>query len=100
MLLIGLTGSLPTPERMLGWTAGLVWLSAMCFWNYARCRRLHCAFTGPFFALMVPVTLAAGTGVWSLGSQTWGVLGDVIGIGGVALCVVPELIWGRYRRRA
>jgi hypothetical protein len=96
ILLITLTGPLGGWGRTLGWTTGLLWLSAMCFWNYARCRRVHCVFTGPFFLAMAGATLLAGFGVWSLGSQTWSVLGDAIALGGVLLCCGPELIWGRY----
>ncbi|HWD67361.1 MAG TPA: hypothetical protein VG227_05305 [Caulobacteraceae bacterium] len=96
VLLILLTGPLGGWARTLGWTAGLLWLAGLCVWNYARCRRVHCAFTGPFFLVMAGATLTAGAGLWSIGPQTWSVLGDAIAIGGFALCFGPELIWGRY----
>lgn len=96
VVLILATGPLGGWARTAGWTAGLLWLSGMCFWNYARCRRLHCAFTGPFFLAMAVVTVLVGAGVVSIGPATWNVLGDAIFIGGAALCFVPEMIWGRY----
>jgi hypothetical protein len=100
VLLIALTSPLGRLLHTIGWTAGLLWLAAMCVWNGARCRRVHCYFTGPFFFAMAVVTLLVGFGVFSLGENTWGLLGNVILIGGIVLCCGPELIWGRYWRVA
>jgi hypothetical protein len=94
--LIGLTGPLSLYARTLGWTAGLLWLAAFCLWNVARCHRTHCMFTGPFFLLMAVTTVLVGLGVVSFGRETWQILGDVILIGGVGLCFLPEFLWGRY----
>jgi len=82
----------------IGWTAGLLWLAAICLWNSARCRRVHCIFTGPFFLAMAVVTLLVGFRVFSLGDSAWKLLGDTILIGGIVLCFGSELIWGRYWR--
>ncbi len=100
VLLIALTSPLGRWGHTIGWTAGLLWLAAMCLWNSARCRRVHCIFTGPFFLAMAIVTLLVGFRVFSLGVNTWGVLGNTILIGGVVLCFGSELIWGRYWRGA
>ena len=95
--LIGLTGPLGGWPRAAGWTIGLLWLSAMCFWNYARCRRLHCIFTGPFFLAMAVTALLAGAGLMPFHPFGWSLLGDAICVGGAVLCFGPELIWGRYQ---
>ncbi len=100
VLLLALTGQLGWWGRTIGWTAGLTWLAAMCVWNSTRCRRVHCAFTGPFFLAMAVVTLLVGFRIISLGESTWNRLGDTILIGAVVLCFGPELIWGRYWRGA
>jgi hypothetical protein len=94
--LIALTGPLGGWSRTAGWTAGLLWLAGMCFWNYARCRRLHCIVTGPFFLAMAAAVLVAGSGLVPFGPVQWSALGGAIGLGAVILCCVPELIWGRY----
>jgi hypothetical protein len=96
VLLIVLTGNLGGWARTIGWTAGLVWLATFCLWNAARCRRVHCIFTGPFFLMMAAATILAGSGVVSLGRDTWNVLGALVLIGGLSLSIVPELVWGRY----
>jgi hypothetical protein len=99
-LLIALTSSLGGWSRTIGMTAGLVWLSAFCFWNGARCGRVHCVFTGPFFLAMAAATLLVGLGVASLGRDIWNVLSATILIGGAMLCCIPEIILGRRYWRA
>ena len=96
ILLIILTGPIGGLARAVGWTAGLLWLAAMCFWNFARSRRLHCAFTGPFFLLMAALTALAGLGAVPFGAEAWSILGDAIALGGALFYYGPELIWGRY----
>lgn len=83
-------------SQTVGWTVGLLWLAGFCLLNFARCGRVHCLFTGPFFLAMAVVSILAGLGVFSLGKNTWGVLGDVILFGGLALWFGPEMLWGRY----
>jgi hypothetical protein len=100
VLLLVLTARLGWWEHTIGWTAGLSWLAIMCLWNGARCQRVHCMFTGPFFLAMAVVTLLVGFRVFSLGNSTWGLLGDTILVGGTVLCFGPELIWGHYWRGA
>ena len=85
VLLLMLTGKLGWWEHTIGWTVGLTWLAIMCLWNSARCQRVHCIFTGPFFLAMAVVTLLVGFRVFSLGNSTWGLLGDTTLIGGIVL---------------
>ena len=47
---------------------------------------------------MAVVTLMVGFRVFSLGANTWNLLGSMILIGGIVLCFGPEVIWGRYWR--
>lgn len=98
IILIVATGNLGLVARTIGWTAGLLWLAALCLWNVVRCHRVHCAFTGPFFLLMAVATLLVGSGILSLGPGTWKILGDFIAIGGLSLWLLPELYFGRYWR--
>ncbi len=96
ILLLALSGGLSERERTIAWTAGLLWLAVMCFWNSARCRRVHCMFTGPFFLIMAVITTLVGFKVISLGERPWNLLSATILIGGIVLCFGPELLWGRY----
>ncbi|HEY6300112.1 MAG TPA: hypothetical protein VIW95_10775 [Candidatus Binatus sp.] len=96
VLLLILTGGFGWRERTVAWTAGLIWLAVMCFWNSARCQRVHCMFTGPFFLIMAVITSLVGFRVISLGARPWNLLSAAILIGGVVLCFGPELLWGRY----
>jgi hypothetical protein len=95
-LLIAIAGNFGWWGRTAATTAGLVWLGAMCVWNAARCRRLHCIITGPFFLLMAAIVMLVGFRVVSFGTGTWNIVDGVMVVGGVGLCCVPELIWGRY----
>lgn len=59
---------------------------------------MHCYFTGPFFLLMAVVSFLHGAQVLPLGPHGWLYVGGVLLLGGVLLFVVPEWVWGRYRR--
>jgi hypothetical protein len=96
VLLFALSGAFGWWGHTIAWTAGLTWLAVMCFWNSARCGRVHCMFTGPFFLIMAIVTLLVGFRVISLGNNPWNLLGAAILIGAVVFCYGPERIWGRY----
>jgi hypothetical protein len=96
ILLIALTAHVPGWIRPVAWTDGLLWMAGLCLWNLTRCGRVHCIFTGPFFFAMAVVTTLAGAGILSFGAEAWNVLGFAILAGGIALCCVPEMIWGRY----
>ena len=99
LLVIVLTAPIGGWPRTLGWTAGFLWLAAFCFWNFARCRRVHCLFTGPFFLVMAGATMLVGFGVLPSGPGAWNTLSGVTLIGGLVLYFVPEWLFGRYWRR-
>ena len=82
----------------LGWTLSLSVMGLACLVNARGCRRTHCYFTGPFFLLVAVVSLLHGLEVLSLGPHGWRFLGAALVVGGILLYVVPEHIWGRYRR--
>jgi len=84
--------------RTVVWTAGLGIMGAACIANAARCGRLHCYITGPFFLVMSVVTLLYGLGVVRLGGNGWSLIGATILIGAIALCCLPELFFGKYRK--
>jgi hypothetical protein len=85
--------------RTIVWTAALVLLGTACSINAARCGRIHCYLTGPFFLVMAAVTLLYGVGVLPLGGHGWNVIGLTILIGAIVLCCLPEIIFGKYRVR-
>jgi hypothetical protein len=96
ILLIVFTANLAGMIRPAAWTAGLLWMAGLCLWNLRRCGWVHCMFTGPFFLAMAVVAALAGAGIFSFGAEAWTVLGFAILAGGIALCCVPEMIFGRY----
>ena len=98
ILLMILTGPLGGWARALGWTVGLVWLASLCLLNFARCRRVHCAFTGPFFLSLAVIAALAGAKVLAFGNNAWNLLGLIALVGGAALTYAPEMSWGRYWR--
>ncbi len=83
VLVLIVTANLGWWEHVIGWTAGLLWLAAICLWNAARCRRVHCLFTGPFFLAMAVVTLLVGFRIIWLGNRTWNMLSAAVLIGGI-----------------
>lgn len=84
-------GALPISSlwRTVIWTAALVVMGAACTVNAARCGRVHCYLTGPFFLLMAVATLLYG----------WSLLGLITLVGAVVLCCLPEMLFGKYRPR-
>jgi hypothetical protein len=83
--------------RTIVWTAALVLLGTACSINAARCGRIHCYLTGPFFLVMAAVTLLYGVGVLPLGGHGWNVIGLTILIGAIVLGCLPEIFFGKYR---
>jgi hypothetical protein len=73
-------------------------MGVACLLNALRCGRIHCLFTGPFFIIGAICSLGYGLGLLPLGPSGWKWIGDVTIIGAIALCCVPELVFGRYRR--
>ena len=81
-----------------GWTGSLLVMGTACLVNARGCGRMHCYFTGPFFLIMAAVSLLYGLQVLPFGARGWTYIGAVLLVGSVALCVLPERLWGRYRR--
>jgi hypothetical protein len=85
-----------------GWRTG-IWTSALgimgvaCIANAARCGRVHCYLTGPFFFAIALVTLLYGLGILPLGRQGWNLIALTVLVGAVLLCCLPEFLWGRYK---
>ena len=84
--------------KIILWTTSLGFMGVMCLLNTFRCGRTHCLFTGPFFILGAIVSLGYGLGLLPLGPSGWKWVGAVTIIGAIALCCIPELVLGRYRR--
>ena len=76
---------------------GLVWLASLCLLNFARCHRVHCVFTGPYFLVLAMVSALAGFNVLPFGGDAWNLLGLAVLVGGVGL-TYAEMIWGHYWR--
>ena len=78
------------------WPVSLGWMGVSCLVNAARCRRLHCFLTGPFFLVLAVLSLLHGLDVLYLGNNGWEVLGILTMVGGAFLWYVPELLFGKY----
>ena len=83
--------------RTVVWTGSLTIMGTACTINAARCGRVHCYVTGPFFLVMAVVTLLYGIGILPLGGHGWNLISLTILVGAVALCCLPEVIFGKYR---
>lgn len=92
------SSSLGSHWRTVVWSASLTVMGAACVANAARCGRVHCYLTGPFFLLMALASLLFGLGLLPLGRSGWNLIGLTILIGGIALCCLPELFLGKYRQ--
>lgn len=84
--------------RTVVWTGSLSIMGTACTINAARCGRIHCYLTGPFFLAMALVTLFYGIGAIPLGNNGWNRIGLTILVGAVGLCCLPEFIFGKYRK--
>ena len=82
----------------ISWTLSLIVMGVACIANARGCRRVHCYFTGPFFLVMAVLSLLYGLQFVPLGPHGWSHIGTVLLVGSVLFCLVPEWIWGRYRR--
>ena len=85
--------------RTIIWPVALVTMGTACIANALRCGRVHCYLTGPFFLVMAFVTLFYGLGVLPLGGKGWDLIALTILVGGTALCCLPEMFFGKYRKR-
>lgn len=82
------------------WTAALATMGTACTINAARCGRVHCYLTGPFFFAMALLTLLYGLGALPLGRNGWSLISLILVGGAIFLCCLPEWLFGKYRNRA
>src|SRR5262245_43688092 len=85
--------------RTVLWTTSFAVMGEACLLNAARCGRVHCRCTAPFFVLAAITCLTYSLGLLPLGPSRWKWIGAGTVIGGLVLCCIPELFLGRYRRR-
>lgn len=91
---------LPARDLLFVWPPILALMGIACLLNARRCGRVHCYATGPFLLILAALALLYGIGALPLGPHGWSILSDVLIVGAVILCCVPELLFGRYRRTA
>lgn len=84
--------------RTVIWVIALSTMGIGCIANALRCGRVHCYLTGPFLILMALIALLYGIGVLRLGAAGWNLLALAALVGALALCFIPERLFGRYRR--
>src|ERR1044072_3082865 len=76
------------------WTLALAWTGAACLVNAARCGRMHCRYTGPFYLALIVPTLVAG---WADASTpVWIALGGLVLSGGKGIWWGGGRGWGRW----
>jgi hypothetical protein len=85
--------------RAVAWAVSLLVMSGGCFANAARCGRLHCYFTAPFFLFMAAIALLHGFEVIPFGTSGWLWIGVTTVVGALSLRYVPEWISGKYAKR-
>jgi hypothetical protein len=80
------------------WVVALGWMGIGCLLNARRCHRLHCYFSAPILLLGALAAGLIGFDVVTLGPHA---LNNAISFTLVLalLSFVPEMIWGKYRRR-
>lgn len=88
-------GVLWREARVWLWFLGLIAAGTGCLVNAARCRRLHCYFTGPLYLTLSVFVLLRGLGILPLG---WMLVPAVL-VSGTALALIAERARGRYRGR-
>jgi hypothetical protein len=89
-----IVGALFPIARPILWSTSLALAGVLCVINAARCGRLHCYITGPFFLAASVLSILRGTGVISL---SWTALGIGIVLA-TAFAYAPEFVLGKYVR--
>ncbi len=84
------------PLRASIWGVALAWMGTACIVNARRCRRTHCRYTGPFYLAMIGPIFMLGSGLVSVGTTGWLLLGAVILVGGKLIWWATELEWGKF----
>ena len=84
------------PLRAVIWSIALAWMGIACIVNAQRCRRNHCRYTVPFYLLMIAPVFVLGSGIVSVGTYGWLVLGLAILAGGKLIWWLTEREWGKF----
>jgi hypothetical protein len=94
---MSISGAMKPEWMFLIWPIALLWISVACLVNASRCGRVHCYFTGTFFFILAVLSGLHGFNIVDLGASAWTWIGITAIAGGIALTILPEMIWGRYR---
>jgi len=81
------------------WPLSLAWIGTACLLNGKRCGRTHCYITGPFFIALAAAAALHAAVIIDLGPRGWQYIGHTALIGALVLTCLPDMIFGRYRRR-
>ncbi len=85
--------------RAVAWGGSLLVMSGGCFANAARCGRIHCYFTAPFFLFMAAIALLHGFEVIPFGTSGWLWIGVSTIAGALSLIYFPEWISRKFAKR-
>ena len=83
--------------RAVVWSIAAAWMGTACLMNSARCGRTHCRYTGPFYLFLVVPIVLLGSGIVLTPSYFWWILAAALLLGGKAIWLITETLWGRYR---
>lgn len=83
------------PARLALWLPALLVIAVACLQNAARCGRVHCYLTGPFFLL---AALYVALSAFHLVSMQPGIFLNIILAVAVLACLA-EIPFGKYRKR-
>jgi len=78
------------------WTSALAWMGFACLRNAKKCGRMHCFFSAPFFLIAGGISFLIGLQWIQLIS--FRDLGIILLIGTPIVCILPEVIWGTYKK--
>lgn len=80
----------------IAWPLALSWLGGASFLNAARCGRVHCVFTAPFFLAMTAIALLFSLGILEVNDRTWSALAGITILGAALIWFGSEAFFGKY----
>lgn len=80
----------------IAWPLALGWLGGASFLNAARCGRVHCVFTGPFYLAMAAIALLFSFGILEVNDRTWSALAGITVLGAATILFGSEAFFGKY----
>lgn len=80
----------------IAWPLALGWLGGASLLNAARCGRVHCVFTGPFFLAMAIIALLFSLGIFEVSDRSWSALAAITVLGGAIIWLGSEAFFGKY----